>query len=222
MCDTNINTTSASGSFTVDAVTSLTPSAGVLAPNTTNVYLVQYGCNSNITVTAGDCAGLSPSNLPSCWTTSVTGSATQIDKMHFSIDGNTVVKSTVTITCGSSSQTITIIVYQAKFEIDVYSGDCLLDSHAWWNLSIQPSDMQAFIPRDLLGLQGIAGYYGDDTAACGWPRGCPGHIEFGPQQNHDSGGYYSAICSYWWCISFDCYKDALNYVGYIWANPGNY
>ena len=124
VCDTNINTTFASGSFTVDAVTSLTPSAGELAPNTSNIYLVQYGCNSTITVTAGDCAGLSPANLPSCWTISLTGSATQIDKMHFSVDGNTVGTSTVTITCGSSSQTIEVIVYQAIYEIVADQGDC--------------------------------------------------------------------------------------------------
>jgi hypothetical protein len=221
VCDTNQNTTSASGGFTVDAVTSLGSSAGLWVddgdgdPNT-DTYLVQYGCYNTITVTAGDCAGLSPANLPSCWTPRVTGHATQIDNMHFSVDGNTIGKSTVNITCGTSYKTVTIIVYEAVFLIFADQGDCLSDvGHSWWSLQIQPSDVYPFLKSpsgtnfSTFGPQGTAGYW-PLTGASG-----PGTVSYGPQ-GHDATG------SYWWCVSFGKYIGALTYVFDLHAGPGTY
>jgi len=229
VCDTNINTTSASGSFTVDAVTSLTPSAGLLVddgdhdPNT-DTYLVQYGCYDTITVTAGDCAGLSPANLPSCWTMS---GGTEIDKKNHSVDGNTVGKTEIDVNCGTSYKKVTIIVYQAKFEIDADRGDCFLDDvgHSWWNLSVQPSDVYQFLKKSdgtpLSGRLGVAGYYGDGSISCAGDTGCPGQVKFGPQPN-SSGGYHSATGSHWWCISVGKLIGALTYVDDLANSPGTY
>src|ERR1700722_11786455 len=91
-CSTNNQIASTSAGFNVVAVTSLTPSAGLWVddgdgdPNT-DTYLVQYGCYDTITVTAGDCPGLSEPNLPSCWQMS---GGTGSGKLQRTVDGNTV------------------------------------------------------------------------------------------------------------------------------------
>jgi len=181
-------------------------------------------------VTAGDSLGLSPSDLPSCWTiTTLTGTATEIDPMHFSIDGNTTVASTITINCGSSSQTITIIVYKATVELDAQKGNHvkhLFDfGHSWWNLTIVPTDVYPFLTSidpitgdlDYLyameGPQGMGGFY-DHSHLNG-----PGQVIFqNPQPDQGASTqagypvYHHATGTYWWCVSFNSYINALLYV----------
>jgi hypothetical protein len=117
VCDTNQSAASASGSFQADAVVSLAPDVGQWVddgdndPNT-DTYLVQYGCYDTITVAAGDCLGLSESDLPSCWQMS---GGIGSGKLQRTVDGHTVGKTVINVTCGTSYKTVTIIVYQAKF-----------------------------------------------------------------------------------------------------------
>lgn len=214
VCDTNINTTSASGSFQVDAVTSLTTSAGLWVddgdndPNT-DTYLVQVGCNSNITVTASDCLGLSSSNLPSCWTVNMnqpTGNATFIDLKTFSVDGNTVGSTTINVTCGTSTKTITIIVYKATFqaESDASESDARW-GHAWWVLSVTPS-LDTFLTQNEKTSQGTGGWYDSGDAQH------HGMVVLGPQYIGSTTNTYMETGDYWWCISFDHYVHALLYV----------
>jgi hypothetical protein len=206
-----------------EQVMSLTPSAGMLPPNSTSIWLVQSGCSPTITVTAGDNLGLSPSDLPSCWTvTNLTGTATEIDPMHFSIDGNTAVASTITIKCGSSSQTIEVIVYEAKVELDADKGNLVFFDvgHSWWNLTIQPAEMYQFLtdtdgnPIDI-GELGIGGYYGNHTKKC--ITGCPGQVKFGLQPNGSGTNAPPHVASgtYWWCASFGGFLSALQHVDWL-------
>jgi hypothetical protein len=218
--------------FNVDAVTSLTPNAGVWVddgdgdPNT-DTYLVQSGCHTTITVTASDSLGLSPEDLPECWTVALTG-ATFVDNKHFTIDGNTIGKSIISVTCGNSHKTITVIVYEAVYVINADHGDCELTQHAWWDLAIRPSDVDPFLTRDngadLSVFMGLCGYYGQDgSISCG-DAGCPAHLEFGPQpiSGTDPVEYYAATGSYWWCISFTKLIGALTYVDDLDQDPGLY
>jgi hypothetical protein len=199
----------ASGSFKVDGVASLTPSTGLWVddgdgdPNT-DTYLVQYGCYDTVTVAAGDCLGLSAVDLPSCWNMS---GGTAIDRKNHSVNGQQVGKTVIKVTCGTSSKTVTIIVYQAKCEIYADQGDCGLGDvgHAWWNLSITPSAAQDFLLD--AGCLSLAGYY-DHCQPTG-----PGQVIFGTQTDQCSGGgVHNATGAYWWCVSFDGLQAALNYV----------
>ena len=188
---TNSYTNSASVSFGVDAVTSLTPSAGLWVddgdgnPNTAT-YLVQYG-TSTFTITAGDALGLDAASLPSCWTSSVPqGAATKIDNKTYSMDGQNIGKTVINFTCGSSSQTITIIVYQAKYTINVDSDvgiDPFTFGHAWWTLSVEPSDVYQFLKKTdgtdssqgaPYGPLCAGGYFGTSALKSIWISGCPG------------------------------------------------
>jgi hypothetical protein len=215
-----------------DAVTSLTPSAGLKVNDgdgdpDTDTYLVQSGCNNTITVTASDSLGLSPADLPDCWEVSP-GLATFVDYKHFTIDGNTIGKTVISVNCGSSHKTITIIVYEAVYVINADHGNCELTQHAWWDLTIQPSDAYDFLTRDdgtdLSIYLGLYGYYGEDgSISCG-DSGCPAHLEPGPQPitGTDPQEYYAASGSYWWCISFPKLIGALTYVEDLDENPGLY
>jgi hypothetical protein len=216
-------------SFNVDAVTSLTPSAGLWVDDgdddpDTATYLVQSGCSSSITVTAGDGDGLTPSTLPSCWTPSVTGKATQIDKMHFSVptDGSHLGTSTITIECGSSYKKITIIVYWAEIDIFADQGCCCPSDvgHSWWSLSSSPSDIKEYIPSRFAGVppngvEGAAGYF-DHCNPVG-----PGQVIFGAQPEC-GGGSHDFTGDFEWCISFGQYIHALTYVYDLNADPGTY
>ncbi len=223
-CDTNTDIASIQGTINVEAVTCLTPSAGEWVddgdddPNT-DTYLIQYGCNDTITITAADSLGLDASALPSCWQTSSTGNATKIDNKTYSVDGNTVGKSTINATCGTSYKAVTIIVYQAKVEIYADKGSGLGSTlppygHAWWNLSIQSDAMQAFIPRVYQGDEGIAAF---------WPKGWRlpiknGQVRFGSEGQ----GNHTATSSYWWCLSLNDYIAGLTHVNNLAANPPEY
>jgi hypothetical protein len=82
---------STSGSFQADAVTSLMPSAGQLVndgdndPNT-DTYLIQFGCYDTVMVNASDYLGLDPASLPSCWQVVAGNKVTQITKKYFLVD----------------------------------------------------------------------------------------------------------------------------------------
>ncbi len=232
-------TGSASATVQVDAVTSLTPSAGTWVddgdndPNTAT-YLVQYGCNNSITVSAVDCLGLNAAALPSCWqATNSVGSATKIDNKTFSVDGNTVGKTVINVTCGTS-KTVTIIVYQAKVELDAQKGSfpSLFDfGHSWWNLTITPIDAYPFLqgtdpdtgdPVSLSGVdpygpQTMGGFY-DDQSLNG-----PGRVKFAnPQPDQSTGGSHTATGSYWWCVSFNKYVATLQHIYDLALNPPEY
>jgi len=217
-CDTNTSSASVSGNINVDAVTSLTPSAGQWVddgdgdPNT-DTYLVQYGCYDTITVTAGDCLGLGPDSLPSCWSmTCVDGIATKIDNKTYSVDGHTVGTTVVNVTCGISHKSVTIIVYKAKFEADSANNPSW--GHAWWVLSVEPNLDDFLTLRDKKS-QGVGGYYNTgDTQNDGmeWP---------GPQPVGGSTTvFYNATGLYWWCISFAKYVGALTYVNELFRDSG--
>jgi prepilin-type N-terminal cleavage/methylation domain-containing protein len=101
--------------------------------------------------TASDSLGLAATKLPSCWHSEVkAGTPTKIDNKTYLVDGNTVGTTTINVTCGTSYKTITIIVYQAKFEIDSDAGSRNIFNvgHTWWQFSIQPTDMIHFIPKN--------------------------------------------------------------------------
>jgi hypothetical protein len=237
-CDTNKSSISVGGNINVDSVTSLTPSVGLWVddgdgdPNT-DTYLVQYECYDDVIVTASDCLGLSSSDLPSCW--NMTG-GTEIDRKTHSVDGNTVGKIIITVNCGTSYKKVTIIVYQAIYTISA-DGNISLDpftfGHAWWALSVQPSDVYQYLKKadgtDLSqgapsGALCAGGYFGTSAVKSVWISGCPGEVIYGtqpiigtnPQKNH------SATGTYWWCVSFGHLIGALSYAYDLNNNPGTY
>jgi hypothetical protein len=208
-CDKGTST--ATSSFKVDAVTSLTSSAGEWVDDGDNdantaTYLVQVGCNDTITITAADSLGLDASALPSCWTWTVnpSGNATKTDNKTYSVDGNTVGKTTLNVTCGTSSKTITLIVYKAIFTL--YADQAVCDGHnehAWWSLTLQPSEATDLIDNN--GCLGVAGYAPVYSIPNPLALHGPGIVNFGPQG-------HSPTADYWWCISFTNLQSALNYV----------
>lgn len=86
VCDTNQNTTSASGGFTVVAVNSLTADlssgqGGLEAGSDPPTYWVCQ-CPGDVIVTASSCPNLTADQLPDCWT--FTGGV-EIDKLHHKV-----------------------------------------------------------------------------------------------------------------------------------------
>jgi len=240
---TNTGTGTTNATVDVEAVTSLTPSAGLWVddgdgdPNTAT-YLVQYGCNSSIIVTAADCLGLDASSLPACWlpTVTTTGSATKLDNKTFSVDGYTVGKTVINVSCGNSYKTVTIIVYQAIYTINA-DGNISIDpntfGHAWWNLSAQPSDVYQYLKKsdgtdlsqdaDNGGPLCSGGYYGTGNAIT-YITGCVGEVLYGAQPIIGTSPlkYHSVTDSYWWCISFEHLIGALTYAYDLNLAPGTF
>jgi hypothetical protein len=210
-CDTNAEVASIAGTINVDAVTSLSPSAGQWVDDgdndsNTDTYLVQYGCNNQIIVTASDCLGLAASDLPSCWVVNMKGNVTLIDYKTFSVDGNTIGKSIINVTCGTSTKAITIIVYKATFKAESSSHESdALWGHAWWVLAVTPS-LDDFLTQSEKTSEGSAGWYDSGDAQH------HGMIEWGPQYIGGSKNTYTETGEYWWCISFNHFIHALLYV----------
>jgi hypothetical protein len=224
--DTNC---SASATLNVVKVTSISPSSGLLVTNNPDTYLVPV-CLGYLTVSAGFCPSMDETNLPGCWQmngglayTNEDGSISRTKRL---VDTSSVGTQTVTATAGCSSNSVKIIVYRAAIEIDADAGDCLLTQHAWWNLTIEPSDAYPFVKKadgtDLTPWLGEGGYYGEDSdAGCIFP-GCEGRVELGPQPITGTTNYYSPTGLYWWCISFENLINALTYTRDLWLDPGTY
>jgi hypothetical protein len=101
-----------------------------------------------------------------------------------------------------------LIVYQAKIEIDADKGtnNWYDVGHSWWNLTINPAEAEALIPNNLKDDLGMAGF---------WPAG--GYNYQGSIMRRDQG--HTATGSYWFCISFDTFRNTLIYVDNLYQNP---
>jgi hypothetical protein len=212
-------------SYAFVAVDSISPDSGHWVTNVPcDTYLVQFCPSNYVTVTASPDPGMDDKFLPAGWsmsgglaTTNADGSPSRTKRL---VDTGTVGSVTVTATSGCSSKSVKIIVYQAKVELDAYTGDCGLNpGHSWWNLTVQPSDVYPFLKKsdgsDLSQYLGTGGYTCDGGNLCCLSGFCDGSVE------HPESGY-DTNCSYWWCISFGGLINALTYVGDLISSPGKY
>ena len=201
---------------------SVAPDQGILVTtNPVNTYLVSYCEGSSVTVVGTPCCSTDPRALALYWHMDgphpANSDGTE-DLTKCLVDRGQIGTQTITAAAGGLSTSIKVIVYQAKFEIDADAGNCLPNvGHAWWNLSIAPSDAVAFIPSNLQYAQGIAGYYDHCQ-----PQGV-GQVIFGTQTDRCGGGeVHTTTGSYWWCISFGSYINALGKVDQLNQWPGMY
>ena len=201
---------------------SVVPDQGVLVATNPNIYLVAFCPGSFVTVSGTPCCETDPRALVLYWSMTgglpYTNTDGTIDLTKRLVDRSRIGAVTITVNNGGLSKTIKVIIYQAKFEIDADAGNCLPDvGHAWWNLSIVPSDAAAFIPSHLQYAQGIAGYFDHCQ-----PQGI-GQVIFGTQTDRcGGGGVHPTTGSYWWCISFGSYINALGKVDQLNQWPGMY
>jgi len=214
--------------LTVVKVESLTPSEGTWLDDgdnnsDTDTYLVAC-CPSNfITVTASPCPGLEDTNLPSCWQMSgglqYTNQDGTTSRTKRRVDLGTVGSVTISAVAGCSSKTVKIIVYRAKFKIFAAWGNCAEEyGHAWWELSVEPQDVYAFLKKadgtELSNILGTGGYYGDGSVSC-VTIGCQAEV-----RQPDNG--QEPNVAYWWCVSFGELVNALTYVYDLKKYPGTY
>jgi hypothetical protein len=210
---------------------SLAPDEGVLVATNPDTYLVSYCDGAYVTVSASPPCDIDKV-LPAEWHMDgglpYRNGDGKIDPTKRLVDRSQIGIQTITATAAGSSKSIKIIVYQAKIEIDADVGDCLLTQHAWWNLSVEPSDVYQFLNTaagtDLSQYLGTAGYYGEENDPnCNCP-GCQGSVETGQQpiRGTNPQQYYTPTGSYWWCISIGDLVSALTVVKHLENAPGTY
>jgi hypothetical protein len=219
--------------FAFVAADSISVSAGQLVDNVPTprpTYLVAYCPGTFITVTAPPNPGMDDNFLPAGWSMSgglpVTNSDGSTSRTKRHVDRGTVGSTTVTAVSGCSTQSVTIIVYQATFGIYADAASTTF-GHAWWGLWVLPDDVYPFLVEaddtSLVPYLGLNGFYAVSFGpSC--VTGCDGIVRPGEQPIGGTSPvqYYSATSFYWWCISWNDLKNALEYVDSIRTYPPTY
>jgi hypothetical protein len=136
ICDTNTETARVAGTITVVAVASLTPNipadeGGLEAGSDPPKFWVTTCPGGDWIVRAGSSPSLTVDQLPACWT--FTGGV-EIDKLTHLVNNTDLANGpvTLTVTCGTSTETIVLATDETKVTYDVHTGcsSCLDDNCA--------------------------------------------------------------------------------------------